>query len=143
MTGMSIESDMIGFVDNTLRLYFTLIIILLFSSFRMLKLQMILISIGTEFSFKEFKTLKPRKIWGCDSPIELFLTVGDGSFRLSPMIQTMISEDGYIASNYHTLWNDKTSEENLKIISEADFYFPKEKLAVLCDLKRISFIRQS
>lgn len=136
MTGMNIESDMIGFVDNTFAVV---------SPFDHNSVTAPFIQdskIANDFNkyrnriyFKEFKTLKPRKIWGCDSPIELFLLQAMDYLGLSPMIQTMIGEDGYIASNYHTLWNDKKLRREFKIISEADFYFPGEKLAVFCDSK--------
>ncbi len=42
----------------------------------------------------------------------------------------MIGEDGYIATGYHTLWTDKKLRRKFKIISEADFYFPSDRLAV-------------
>lgn len=136
MGGASVESDMIGFVDNTFALV---------SPFDHNSVAAPFVQdskIATDFNkyrnrvyFKEFKTLKPRKIWGCDSPIELFLLQAMDHLGLTPMIQTMIGEDGYTASTYHTLWNDKKLRRKFKIITEADFYFAEERLAIFCDSK--------
>ncbi|MGE4539007.1 MAG: hypothetical protein AB7D37_18215 [Desulfovibrio sp.] len=136
MADTGVESDMIGFVDNTYALA---------TSFDHSSVTVPFIQhtkIANDFKkyrnrvyFKKFKTVKPRKIWGCDSPIELFLLQAMDHLGLSPMIQTMIGEDGYIASTYHTLWNDKKLRNRFKIITEADFYFPEKRLAIFCDSK--------
>ncbi len=136
LAGANIESDMIGFVDNTFALV---------TSFNHNKVKAPFVrepNIANEFNkyrnrtyFKEFNTVKARKVWGCDSPIELFLLQAMDSIDLSPMIQVIIGEDGYIASSYHTLWGDKVLRKRFKIITEADFYFPENRLAVFCDSK--------
>jgi len=40
--------------------------------------------------YKPFTDVKPRKIWGCDSPIELFLIQALAKNILYPVIQTSI-----------------------------------------------------
>lgn len=85
--------------------------------------------------FKKFTKDKPRKIWGCDSPIELFLLQAMDHMGLSPEIQTIICEDGVTYPSFHKLWENKKSRKRLKIVTEADFYFPNEKLAIFCDSK--------
>ena len=83
--------------------------------------------------FKPFKKLKPKKIWGCDSPIELFLIHAMDSIGLNPELQTIICEDGFTVPSFHKLWENHKSRKRLKSITDADFYFPGEKLAVFCD----------
>jgi len=83
--------------------------------------------------FKPFKKVKPRRVWGCDSPIELFLLQGLDSINLYPELQTIICEDGFTVPTFHKLWENQKSRRRLKMITEADFYFPDKKLAVFCD----------
>ena len=135
-----IQTDMIGFVHGTY---------LLSTSFDHKEL---LTPFGGEFSentqvvrdyqkyrknryYKPFSKSKPRRIWGCDSPIELFLLQAMGYIGLEPELQTMICEDGSTVSHLHALWENKKSRRRLKVITEADFYFPREKLSVFCDSK--------
>lgn len=83
--------------------------------------------------FKPFKKIKPRRIWGCDSPIELFLLQALDSIGLNPEMQTIICEDGFTVPTFHKLWENQKSRRRLKTITEADFYFADKKLAVFCD----------
>ncbi len=83
--------------------------------------------------FKPFKKVKPRRIWGCDSPIELFLLQAMDSIDLNPELQTIICEDGFTVPSFHKLWENEKSRRRLKMITEADYYFPEHKLAVFCD----------
>lgn len=83
--------------------------------------------------FKPFTKAKPKRIWGCDSPIELFLLQAMGSIGLNPELQTMICADGSTISHIHALWENNKARRKLKVITETDFYFPHKKLAVFCD----------
>ncbi|WP_290500860.1 hypothetical protein [Alcanivorax sp.] len=83
--------------------------------------------------FKSFRKLKPKKIWGCDSPIELFLLHAMDSIGLNPELQTIICEDGFTVPGFHKLWENLKSRKRLKSITDADFYFPDKRLAVFCD----------
>ena len=135
-----IESDMLGFVKG---MYF------LSTSFNHDEL---LTPFGGEFRehtqvlrdyqkyrkrryYKPFTKTKPRRIWGCDSPIELFLLQSMGNIGLEPELQTMVCEDGSTVTHLHALWENNKSRRKLKVITEADFYFPRQKLAVFCDSK--------
>ncbi|MBW3691704.1 endonuclease domain-containing protein [Aeromonas dhakensis] len=86
--------------------------------------------------FKRFTKDKPRKIWGCDSPIELFLLQAMDREGLCPDVQTIICEDGLTVPSFHKLWENNRSRRRMKMITEADFYFPSKKLAVFCDSKK-------
>jgi len=83
--------------------------------------------------FKPFKKVKPKRIWGCDSPIELFLLQAMDSINLYPELQTIICEDGFTVPGFHKLWENDKSRRRLKTITDADYYFPTKKLAVFCD----------
>ena len=83
--------------------------------------------------FKDFKTTKPIKIWGCDSPIELFLLQAMSQLGLNPKIQTIILPDGSTFPSLQSMWEGGRRTRKLNnIITEADFFF-EEKIAVFCD----------
>jgi len=83
--------------------------------------------------FKPFSKVKPKRIWGCDSPIELFLLQAMDSIGLYPELQTIICEDGFTVPGFHKLWENSISRRRLKAITDADYYFPEKKLAIFCD----------
>jgi hypothetical protein len=84
--------------------------------------------------FKPFKNIEPVKIWGCDSPIELFLLQAMNSLSLKPKIQMNIFADGSTFPSLQSMWeNGKRTKSLSRMISEADFYFEKQKIAVFCD----------
>jgi hypothetical protein len=86
--------------------------------------------------FKKFNDSKPVKIWGCDSPIELFLLQAMSQIGLHPKIQMLIYPDGSIFPSLQSMWEGGVRTKKLaKIITEADFFFEKEKVAVFCDSK--------
>lgn len=89
----------------------------------------------TSLYFKNFTDTNPRRIWGCDSPIELFLLQGLYTKNLHPQIQTSIFKNGEIIPNYYVMQEDEKwiGQENL--ITALDFYFPEKKLAIFCDGK--------
>lgn len=83
--------------------------------------------------FKPFTEIKPRRIWGCDSPIELFLLQSMNSLGLQPEVQTIICSDGLTVPHVYTLWENHKSRRKINFITEADFYFSEHRLAVFCD----------
>lgn len=84
--------------------------------------------------FKPFKNIEPIKIWGCDSPIELFLLQAINSLSLKPKIQMHIFSDGTTFPSLQSMWeNGKRTKSLSKTITEADFYFEDQKVAVFCD----------
>lgn len=86
-----------------------------------------------DWFFKPFKKVKPKRIWGCDSPIELFLLQAMNFIGLNPELQTIICEDGFTVPGFHKLWENAKSRRRLKTITDADYYFPTQRLAVFCD----------
>lgn len=83
--------------------------------------------------YKKFNNIKSKKVWGCDSPIELFLLQAMSKEKLSPLIQASIFEDGSVYPGLHEILNDNQMEDELEQITDADFYFPDSKLAIFCD----------
>ncbi|MBS0972285.1 hypothetical protein [Serratia rubidaea] len=84
--------------------------------------------------FKPFTNINPIKIWGCDSPIELFLLQAMHSFNLRPKIQMHIFKDGTAFPSLHSMWEEGVRTKNLaNTITEADFFFEKHRVAVFCD----------
>lgn len=86
--------------------------------------------------FKPFTNLIPRKIWGCDSPIELFLIQALAKKDLFPIIQTLIFKNGHVYDNFYEMVKNKIFIKGDELITEADLYFPKNKLAIFCDSKQ-------
>jgi hypothetical protein len=83
--------------------------------------------------FKPFKDVKPRRIWGCDSPIELFLIQALASKNIFPVIQSLIFKNGEIFDNYYHMIEEKVFIKGDELITEVDLYFPEKKLAIFCD----------
>lgn len=84
--------------------------------------------------FKSFKNVAPIKIWGCDSPIELFLLQAMNQIGLNPKIQMLIYHDGSVFPSLQSMWEGGVRTSKLsKIITEADFFFENEKIAIFCD----------
>lgn len=83
--------------------------------------------------FKPFDNILPRKIWGCDSAIELFLIQGLARHNTFPLIQTLIFKDGRVFDNFFEMISDNIFIKGDEIITEADLYFPERKLAIFCD----------
>ncbi|OMH30218.1 endonuclease domain-containing protein [Motiliproteus sp. MSK22-1] len=83
--------------------------------------------------FKKFDSIRPRKVWGCDSPIELFLLQAMDVKGLFPEIQTALFEDGSSHPTLHQMITANSKECEIRQITDADFYFPEKKLAVFCD----------
>lgn len=83
--------------------------------------------------FKPFTDTKPRQIWGCDSPIELFLLQGLYIRKKTPEIQMGFYRNGEIYPNYYRMAEEEVFIPQNRLITSSDFYFPKEKLAIFCD----------
>lgn len=83
--------------------------------------------------FKQFKDIKPRKIWGVDSPIELFLVQALAAKNIYPQIQTLIFENGDVFPSFYELIEEQNLRKENPLITEADLYFPEKKIAIFCD----------
>lgn len=83
--------------------------------------------------FRPFKRVEARRVWGAESPIELFMHQGLLRGNLSPQLQTILCDDGSTWGALYHLWRDRHIDALPGQITEADFYFPKQRLAVFCD----------
>lgn len=83
--------------------------------------------------FKPFTDTRPRQIWGCGSPIELFLLQGLYIRKKVPEIQMGFYRNGEIYPNYYKMAEEEIFITQDKLITSSDFYYPKEKLAIFCD----------
>lgn len=83
--------------------------------------------------FKRFATPRTRRVWGLDSPIELFLAQGLAEHDLFPDFQTLFLPDGSVFPSYYHMLDDPQLRTRLDAITTADLYFPKQRLAVFCD----------
>lgn len=83
--------------------------------------------------YRPFEDDRPRRIWGLDSPIELFLAQGFADQGLFPQSQTLFLGDGDTFPSYYHMLDDPALRTRLNAITTADFYFADKKLAVFCD----------
>jgi hypothetical protein len=83
--------------------------------------------------YTPFENVRTRRIWGAQSPIELFLFQELLRRGMSPLLQILMYEDGAIHPSLYDLWCDIEFRHSAGLITEADMYFPEKKLAVFCD----------
>ncbi len=83
--------------------------------------------------FTPFKKVEARRVWGAQTPIELFLLQALAKEKLFPESQMLIMEDGATFPALYHLWHDIEFRHSSGLVTEADLYFPKERLAVFCD----------
>jgi hypothetical protein len=86
--------------------------------------------------YKPFAEIKPRRVWGAQSPIELFLFQELLRRNLSPLLQVLVFEDGSVHPSLYNLWRDIDFRYAPSLITEPDMYFSDQKLAVFCDSTR-------
>jgi hypothetical protein len=87
----------------------------------------------TKLLFTPFERLQPRRVWGVESPIELFLLQELSRRGRYPQPQVMIMEDGSTFGSFYELWRDLEAHHTNGLISEVDLFFPEQKVAVFCD----------
>lgn len=83
--------------------------------------------------FSPFKKVEARRVWGAQTPIELFLIQALAKENLFPECQMLIMEDGATFPALYHLWQDVEFRHSSGLVTEADLYFPTERLAVFCD----------
>lgn len=83
--------------------------------------------------FTPFKNLRPRRVWGADSPIELFLIQELARRGHHPQLQMLIMENGGVYPSFYHLWGDIEFRWSHAAVTEADLYFPDQRVAVFCD----------
>lgn len=83
--------------------------------------------------FTPFKRVEARRVWGAETAIELFLIQALARERLYPECQMLIMEDGATFSSLYHLWQDIEFRHSAALVTEADLFFPEQKVAVFCD----------
>ena len=86
--------------------------------------------------YQPFTAIKPRRIWGAQSPIELFLFQELLRRGFEPLPQILVFDDGSIFPSLYNLWRDIDFRHTPRLVTEIDMYFPDERLAVFCDSTR-------
>jgi len=85
--------------------------------------------------FKPFTDTNPKQIWGCNSPIELFLLQGLYIRGIVPEIQMNFYRSGEVFPNYYRMAEQEIFLPEDRLITAADFYYPSERVAIFCDGK--------
>ena len=83
--------------------------------------------------YTPFRFLQSRRVWGVENGLELFVLhelVRRGA--PFPTIQARIYADATFPTLYHA-WVDWDDEKDAKFISEVDFLFEEQRVAVFCD----------
>jgi hypothetical protein len=83
--------------------------------------------------FTPFQQVEARRVWGAETPIELFLIQALAKEELFPQSQMLIMEDGATFPSLYHLWQDIEFRHTAGLVTEADLYFPEERVAVFCD----------
>lgn len=83
--------------------------------------------------FTPFKRVEARRVWGVETAIELFLIQALAREQLYPECQMLIMEDGATFPSLYHLWQDIEFRHSAALVTEADFFFPEQKVAVFCD----------
>jgi hypothetical protein len=80
-----------------------------------------------------FENVRTRRVWGAQSPIELFLFQELLRRGQPPVLQVLAFEDGSIHASLYDLWGKGEFRSAAGVITEPDMYFPEKQLAVFCD----------
>ncbi|WP_050421667.1 hypothetical protein [Bradyrhizobium tropiciagri] len=83
--------------------------------------------------FTPFKRVEARRVWGAETPIELFVLQALAKENLHPACQMLIMSDGATFPSWYHLWNDVEFRHTDGLVTEADLFFEKERVAVFCD----------
>ncbi|MCS3521841.1 endonuclease domain-containing protein [Bradyrhizobium elkanii] len=83
--------------------------------------------------FTPFKQVEARRVWGAETPIELFVIQALAKEKLFPACQMLIMSDGSTFPSWYHLWNDVEFRHTDGLVTEADLFFSDERVAVFCD----------
>jgi hypothetical protein len=83
--------------------------------------------------FTPFQRVEARRVWGTETPIELFLLQALAKEGLFPQCQMLIMDDGATFPSWYHLWGDIEFRHSRGLVTEADFFFETERIAVFCD----------
>jgi hypothetical protein len=86
--------------------------------------------------FTPFQNVEARKVWSAESPIELFLIQELARRGLFPQVQMLIMGDGSTFPSLYDLWKDIEFRHMPGLLTEADLFFPHQRVAVFCDSTR-------
>ena len=84
--------------------------------------------------YTPFSQFRSRMIWGVENALELFVLQELRRKRLpTPICQALIFDDGsWHASLYHS-WQAFSPDDESGFVSEVDFFFPDQRIALFCD----------
>lgn len=83
--------------------------------------------------FKPFKNVRPRTVWGLESPIELFLLQALALNGIYPEMQYLIFNNGECLPSYYHLWEEPEISLDENLLSSVDFYLEDQRVAIFCD----------
>ena len=83
--------------------------------------------------YTPFKDWKSRHIWGVESDIERFLLQELLSRGLRPHLQWIIYKSGQCYQSLYDVYKDVEFRHGAEMLTEADLFFPDERVAVFCD----------
>jgi Protein of unknown function (DUF559) len=83
--------------------------------------------------FTPFKRVEARRVWGTETPIELFVMQALAKENMFPACQMLIMDDGALFPSLYHLWKDVEFRHSNGLVTEADLFFLNERVAVFCD----------
>ncbi len=83
--------------------------------------------------YTPFKKWESRHIWGVESDIERFLFQELLSRGLRPQLQWIIYKSGQVYQSLYDVYKDVEFRHGAEMLTEADLFFPDERVAVFCD----------
>lgn len=83
--------------------------------------------------FTPFDSVSTRRLWGLETPIELFLFQELLSRGIRPQCQYLIYPDGSTFQSLYDMYSDIEFRRGQHLLAEADMYLPAERLAIFCD----------
>ncbi|CAN7341541.1 hypothetical protein LJR010_001768 [Ensifer adhaerens] len=83
--------------------------------------------------FSPFAVMGTRRLWGLETPIELFLFQELLSRGIRPQCQYLIYPDGSAYQSLYDVYSDVEFRRGQNMLAEADMYLPEERLAIFCD----------
>src|SRR5438552_2218233 len=69
-----------------------------------------------------------RRVWGAESPIELFLLKELLRRGVTPTLQMLVYDDWVVSPVALHLWRDIEFRHSPRLIAESDMYFPEKKI---------------
>jgi len=83
--------------------------------------------------YTPFKEVTARRIWGVETPIELFVYQELLFRNIRPECQYLVYPGGECFPSLYDVFADVEFRHGAHILTEADFYFPEARVAVFCD----------